>query len=241
MLLRLGLGLGVTVFTLASTWNNWDHLRQYGMGVAAIVIAAELFKLFCPIALIVHAGSRATFQWIATLTLWAIVVLFSFVNTFGNTLVRHAKVKEETTQIARETTRPEHVIMREMALLKQCPPLRKVRLEPVPPVKGKAQPDKRVPYEEPDLLCEQQRAADQLALTTELTETKRRQSIGREVAISGNTATDGYIMVANMFGVRAQRYEMDVWIVLLWTLLCEVGSAFGGLTIPMERKEKKAP
>lgn len=237
MLLRIGLGLGVTVFTVASAWNNWEHLKAYGLAIGLMIVAAEVFKLLCPVALIAHAENRSTFQWAATLAMWLVVVVFSFVNTFGNTLLRHAKVKESVAVEARNDTRPEHVIMRDMAALRQCPALQKTREEAIPArgPKGKAS-TKLVAYEVADSICEQQRAADQLALTAEMTESRRRMGIGRDVAVSQHTVTDGYILVAGMLNISVRRHEMDVLTVLLWTLLCEIGSAFGGLAIPRERK-----
>jgi hypothetical protein len=238
MLIRLGLGIGVAVFTAASAWNNWEHLKAYGLAIGLMIIAAEVFKLLCPIALIQHAENHATFQWCATLGMWLVVVVFSFVNTFGNTLLRHAKVKEGTAIEARDVTRPEHVIMREMAGLRQCPALQKEREEQQQiVVKGKPSTKQvKVRYEQADSICEQQRAADQLSLTAEMTESRRRQGIGRDVSVSQHTVTDGYILVAGMLNISVRRHEMDVLTVLLWTLLCEVGSAFGGLAIPIAKK-----
>lgn len=239
MLLRVGLGLGVMVFTVASAWNNWEHLKAYGLAIGLLIIAAEIFKLLCPVALIEHAENRSTFQWAATLSLWIVVVLFSFVNTFGNTLLQHAKIKEVQQTDARNVTRPEHVILREMSNLKQCPPLQRSRQLPREYTKqGKALPVKSEVFELPDTLCEQQRASDQLALTAEMTESKRRLGMGREASVGGHVATDGYILVAGMLNITVRRHEMDVLTVLLWTLLCEVGSAFGALAIPRTRKKQ---
>lgn len=243
MLLKLGLGAGVVVFTAASATLNYEHMRGYGMAAAAIVVAAEILKPLLPVALVQHADNRHGGAWVGTLALWLLIVFFSFVNSFGNTLIRHAKVKETQAVAARDTTRPEHVILREIASLKQCPALRKVREEVTTiPAKGKQparQQTKQIPYEERDTECEQARAASQLALTAEITESKRRESRNLDVVINQHTATDGYIQVANMFGFGPRRHEMDVWVVLLWVLLCELGSAFGGLAIPRDKKVKE--
>jgi hypothetical protein len=234
MLLRLGLGAGVIIFTVASATLNYEHMKGYGYAAAGIVIAAELLKPLLPIALVSHATARHTGAWVGTLCLWLLIVFFSFINSFGNTLVRHAKVKEGTAIASRDQTRPEHVILRELASLRPCNPNTEIREEQRTQGTGKQARvvTVKVPYQVPNTACEQQRAANQLALTSEMTESKRRESRNLDVIVSPHTVTDGYIAVANMFGFSLRRHETDILTVLLWVLLCEVGSAFGGLAIP---------
>jgi hypothetical protein len=240
MLLRLGLGAGVVVFTIASATLNYEHMKGYGLAAAGIVIAAELLKPLLPIALVSHATSKHVGAWCGTLALWLLIVFFSFVNSFGNTLVRHAKVKEGTAMAARDMTRPEHVVLRELAGLAACEPLTEYRDELQTTGKGKQQITKTIKsaFKVPNTACEQQRASNQLALTAEMTETKRRESRNLDVVVSPHTVTDGYIAVASMFGFNLRRHETDILTVLLWVLLCEIGSAFGGLAIPRGEKVK---
>jgi hypothetical protein len=236
MLLRLGLGAAVVTLTAASAWNNWQHMRSFGLGVAILVIAAEVAKPLLPVALIEHGKNRASLQWCGTLLLWCIIVAFSFVNTFGNALTRHAKDKARQGIVAASATRPEHVILRELASVKSCPDKEETRDE-VQPAKGKKKAIVlQVKVRVPDTECAQKVAADKLALTAELTESKRREANALDAPIDKNTVTDGYIELARMAGWEPQRYQIDTYTVLLWTLLAELGSALGGLCIPRSRE-----
>jgi hypothetical protein len=233
MMLRMGIIISVLVLTIASAWNNWEHMSAYGMGVAVLVIAAEMLKPLLPVALVHHGTNQHTTQWCGTLLLWCIIVAFSFVNTFSNAIQRHAIDTSKRGRIAASETRPEHVILKELAAVRTCPELEKFRDEK----QGKR--TVKVAYTVPDTDCQQTKAAEKLALTAELTKQKQREANGQDATIDKNTITDGQIALANIFGWNPRRYEVVMYTVLLWTLLAELGSALGGLCIPQSEGQRK--
>jgi hypothetical protein len=204
--------------------NNWQHMAHYGYGIAILVVAAEIAKLALPVAMLIHARRGDAAQWCVALLMWCIIVVFSFFNTFGNALTRHAMEKGRLESVAASVTRPEHLILKEISLLPACKPL----------VQWLANQKK----ETPDQACLDRNAAKKAALDSELKQTKARQESNIDVVIDKYTVEDGYMMLASRFGISLQRHEISVYLTLLWTLLAEVGSAFGGLAIPERRKDK---
>lgn len=241
MLLRVGLVLATIVSVVASAANNLQHMQRFGYAVVAIVIAGELFKVFIPIGLSAHAENRHSGAWMGGLVLWCVIVVFSVLNTFGNTLTQHARDKQKQGIAAASATRPEHIILGELAGLKACPDRDETR-EQIEPAKGNRRARVlRVQVKVPDTECAQAVAARKLALTAELTEQKERRNRGDDATIDKNTVTDGYLELFQALGWRLDRYKVDLYTALLWTLVAELGSCLGGLTVPAwERKKKVA-
>jgi hypothetical protein len=207
MILRLLLGLCVLTLTAASAYNNYQHMQHLGYGVLALVIGAELAKPLLPIALIAHARNEAIGQWLGTLCIWLVIVVFSFVNTFGNSVARLAIEKARQDKNVAGETRPEFVILRELANI-TC---------------KKKEQEK----------CQSKRNA----LNAELNMAKKTgETTSVEAAISGDVTTNGYIQLAALGGFQVSEEQVNVWTVLLWTLLAELGSALGGLCIPQRKK-----
>lgn len=228
MLLKLGIGAAVALLTAASGFNNWQHLENFGYAIATLVIAGEILKVLLPIAMLEHVKAASAWQWLGTVLVWSILVVFSFVNTFGNVTTKHAQEKARLHAEKVGEVRPEHVILRDMAGLPPCQNKIETRA-----VNGKA---KAVSYQVPNVACQQQRAAQRLALTAELTESKRRELKGMTAAIDGDTVATSQIRLASMFGFEMSKHGAETFMLLLWTLLAEIGSAFGGLCIPRTRQ-----
>jgi hypothetical protein len=233
MMLRMGIMLAVVVMTISSAWNNWEHMQSFGMAIAVLVIAAEMLKPLLPVALVHHGTNQHTTQWCGTLLLWCIIVAFSFVNTFSNTIQKQAMDVSKKGRVAASETRAEHVILRELASVRSCPELERTRDEK----QGKR--TIKVAYTIPDTDCQQTKAAEKLALTAELTKQKSREANGQDAVIDKHTVTDGQIALANVFGWNPRRHEVMMYTVLLWTLLAELGSALGGLCIPKTEEKQK--
>jgi hypothetical protein len=228
MMLRVGIGIAVAVLTVASAVNNWEHMSKFGMGVCILVVAAEMLKPLLPIALAEHSRDMNYGAWVGTLGLWCMIVLFSFVNTFSAALTRQATEIARQGTIKSSETRPEHIILRELASVRTCKPIR------VTIGKGK----RAEVVEKEDAACLQDAAAKKLALTAELTTHKARTAVGHDVAIDAHTVTDGQTTLANMLGWNPNRWHVQIWTVLLWVLVCELGSALGGLCIPRGARGK---
>jgi hypothetical protein len=205
MILRLLLGCCVLTLTAASAYNNYQHMQHLGIGVLALVIGAELAKPLLPIALIAHSNNGAIGQWLGTLLIWLVIVVFSFVNTFGNSVARLAIEKARQDKSVEGETRPQFIILREIAAI-TC---KKKEQE-----KCKAKRD---------------------ALEAELEKASKDADVSVEAAISGDVTTNGYIQLAALGGFTATEEQVNVYTVLLWTLLAELGSALGGLCIPRKR------
>jgi hypothetical protein len=206
MMLRLLLGCCVLTLTAASAYNNWQHMQHLGIGVLALVIGAELAKPLLPIALIAHSKNGAIGQWLGTLLIWLVIVVFSFVNTFGNSVARLAIEKARQDKSVEGETRPQFIILREIA---------EVTCKKREQEKCKAKRD---------------------ALEAELkVATNNSDGVSVEAAISGDVTTNGYIQLAALGGFTATEEQVNVYTVLLWTLLAELGSALGGLCIPRKR------
>jgi hypothetical protein len=239
MFLRIGISSAVGVFTLASAWNNWEHLRGYGPGVIAALLAAEIMKPMLPVAMLQHAENESPTKAAATALAWALIVAFSASNTFSNAYASHAIMTKKAGIINASETRPEHIILGDMAAILPCKDLDKQREEQTRDAKGRQRTIK-IAYKEADTDCQQTSAAKKLALTAELTTQKKRESLGQDATIGRDAVTDAQITVANMLGYAPKRFEMVVYVVLLWTALIEICSAFGGLCIPTKKaKETK--
>jgi hypothetical protein len=234
MFLRIGISIAVAVFTLASAWNNWEHLRGYGYGIIAALLAAEIMKPMLPVAMLHHVENESPTKAVATIMAWALIVVFSVNNTFSNTYASHATVAKKAGIINASETRPEHIILGDMAAILTCKDLDKQREEQTRDAKGRQRTIK-IAYKEADTDCQQTAAARKLALTAELTTQKERKTSGQDATLDRNAVTDAQITVANMLGYAPKRFEMVVYVALLMTALIEICSAFGGLCIPTKK------
>jgi hypothetical protein len=223
MLVRLALALGVIALAVASGANNLSHTKAYGWEIVILVGAAELLKLVLPLAMLVFAKSHQPARWIAALFMWALIVVFSAVNTFGNVITVHA-TKKANMQEARQnhTSRQEHVILRDISNVATCNAT----------VVGKGK--NRVTFP-PDEQCVENRKNKIAAFQSELQKAKETPVAGAKV--DAFAVEDGYVMTAALFGWYPNRNQIAIYMLLLWVALCEIGSALGGFCIPERKKQ----
>jgi hypothetical protein len=241
MLLRLGILASVVVLTLASALNNWSHMVKYGGEIATLVIAAELLKPLLPVALAQHSangGAGATARFVGTLTLWLIIVLFSAVNTFSNALTKQGARANQQHELAASVTRPEHLIRRDISTIPACRDVVKADQVLKTDKKGGGK-IVTVRTTVADTACEVERSAKIQALESELATRKEREKAQENFATDKDAVPDGLIHLASLVGWRIQRHEVSIYTVLLWTLLAELGSALGGLCVPVASDKRK--
>lgn len=228
MLLQFGLTLAAVIFTGASAYLNYQHMKHFGMGVAALVFGAELLKLCLPVAAQQHVKNRSFMGVIACVIIWFLAVTFSAVNTLGNTLTSHAREKARLGVQQASVTRPEHVVKRDIAAVPLCAQLDDKRKEWKTNSKGlRYEADVTVKVD--DTKCLEARKRTIEAFESEITAQQKREETGQEVAIDKYTVEDGYMTLADTFGINVKRQNISLYLTLWWTLLCEVGSAFIGL------------
>lgn len=211
MLARIAIASAVLVLASASAYANVLYVQGMGASILGLVLGAEIFKFLAPWALVRHAETRRGAAWLATFGLWLIVVAFSFVNTFGNALTRHATEQARIEHLRETQTRAEHVILKEIANIPAC-------------TKSKRGPSAG---------CAETHQAQKRALEAELRATAKRGS-NTGVVAKGDPVRDGVLALASAVGVEIPREKVFVLITLIWTLLAELGSAIGILAIPRD-------
>jgi hypothetical protein len=234
--------LSVVILAGASGWNNLQHVYQYGLGVVLIVIGAELFKVLAlPMAAQNWADDRP-WQCVAAVIVWLGVFVFSLVNTFGNTLTRRAELVEHIKAEQAEASRPLAVIMRDITSYAStdCTPQTEQRKsKKTNQETGKRQivweiVNKPLPSD-----CVKIAALrDELALAEKQQTEKALNTNDRlNRYAKGDAVADGLITLSGIFQVyvSSPMKTIPVYIVLLWTLMAEVGSALGALAIPAKR------
>lgn len=216
MLLRLVVAAGVLTLAASSAYANYLHVAPLGATIVGLVIGAEVFKFAAPIAMAEHSRQHASVAFLATLVVWLLVVAFSFANTFGNALMRHAVEQAKLERAQASATRAEHVILRDIAAVPACKPATKSRAEVCPPT----------------------RAPRLAALEAELRTARARTGSREEVAghIQGDPIREGMTALAAFAGYELPKEKVFLLVTLIWTLLAEVGSAIGGLAIPRKGK-----
>lgn len=202
MILRLVVAAGVLTLAASSAYANFLHVQALGISIIGLVIGAEIFKFAAPIAMARHAEDSRTPAWLATFVIWLLVVAFSFTNTFGNALARHAKEQARIEHARDSATRPEHVVLRDIAAIR-CK-------------KGG---------------CTDKQVNERKALDAELKATRARPQTG-EVQARGDPIREGFVTIAGVLGIELAPERVFVFVTLIWTLLAEIGSALGGLAIP---------
>lgn len=215
MLLRLVIAAGVLTLAASSAYANYLHVAPLGATIVGLVIGAEIFKFAAPIAMAEHSRQHASVAFVATLVVWLLVVAFSFANTFGNALMRHAVEQAKLERAQASATRAEHVILKDIAALPSCKPATKQRQE----------------------TCPAGRKEKLAALEGELKAARQRTG-KEEVAghIQGDPIREGMTALAAFAGIELPRERVFILVTLIWTLLAEVGSAIGGLAIPRKVK-----
>jgi hypothetical protein len=215
MLLRLSVVAGVLTLAASSAYANYVHVQPLGLTIVGLVIGAEIFKFAAPIAMAEHSRQHATIAFLATLVVWLLVVAFSFANTFGNALMRHAVEQAKLERAKASATRPEHVILKDIAALPTCKAATKQRAASCPP--GRAE----------------KLAALEGELKAARTRTTREEVAGH---IQGDPIREGMTALAGFAGIELPPDRVFIIVTLIWTLLAEVGSALGGLAIPRRAK-----
>jgi hypothetical protein len=153
----------------------------------------------------------------ATLGVWLLVVVFSFINTFGNALMRHATEQASLDMQRDNATRPEHVLLKEIASIPAC--------------------KKRADSE-----CQDRNVTRKKALQAEIVASRKNATKDQKPVALGDPIRDGLMQLAGMLGIELQHARVFVVVTLIWTLLAEVGSSLGALAIPMsQRKQKVQP
>lgn len=215
MLLRLAVAAGVLTLAASSAYANYLHVQPLGLTIVGLVIGAEIFKFAAPIAMVEHSKQHHAVAFLATLTVWLLVVAFSFANTFGNALMRHAVEQAKLERAKASATRPEHVILKDIAAIPGCKPATKSRGE----------------------VCPQGRKEKLQAFEAELKAARLRTG-KEEVAghIQGDPIREGMTALAGFAGIELPQERVFVIVTLIWTLLAEIGSAIGGLAIPRRVK-----
>lgn len=212
-------------------------MEKFGLAIAVMVVAGEILKLVLPIFAVEHYENKYASGFLAALVMWFLVVSFSFVNTFGNSVAKHAYETSRQGALAASVTRPEHIIRKEIGDLALCAKLNKTRQVTLTSKRGVPYSSSET-YQEDDKACEDKRAKQITALEAEIAEHSKRLDKGDDVAIGKYVVTDAYMSLADMFGFKnVKRNTIELWTTLLWTLLAEVGSAFGGLVFPRAKKE----
>lgn len=228
MLLRIGIGLGVTLLAFSSMLANYQHVQGYGWSIIGLVIAGECLKPLLPLAMREHARQEAFLPMAATFLVWLMIVTFSWVNTFGNSLMRHAMEQAKVEAARAGEVRPEHVILKDIAALPPC----KAEWQ------GKGRNAKRIEH------CPDGRAERLAALQGEIRKSRELEKsaklhggdIPKATAHVDDTAIrDGLIAMVSFFGVKMPREMVFVYVTLLWTALAEIGSALGAVAIPRKK------
>lgn len=215
MLLRLVVAAGVLTLAASSAYANYLHVAPLGATIVGLVIGAELLKLGLPVAMLHHCDKGHTLSFLVSLVVWVGVVVFSFANTFGNALMRHAVEQAKLERAQASATRAEHVILRDIAAIPACKPATKSRAEVCPPTRA------------PRL------AALEAELKTARSRTGREEVAGH---IQGDPIREGMTALAAFAGYELPKEKVFLLVTLIWTLLAEVGSAIGGLAIPRKVK-----
>lgn len=215
MILRLTVATGVLALAASSAYANFVHVQPLGLSIIGLVIGAELFKFAAPLAMADHLRKHNSAAFLATLVVWMLVVAFSFANTFGNALMRHAIEQAKLERVQASATRPEHVILRDIAALPACK------------LATKKAPER----------CPQGRRERLEALTAEVKLARART--GKEAIAShvkGDPIREGVTALAAFVGFELPRESVFVLVTLIWTLLAEIGSAIGILAIPRRQQ-----
>lgn len=210
MLTRVILTLGVLVLAMSSALANYMHVQNLGTAIVGLVVGAELIKFAALGAMYVNAHDDNWLGGFAALALWLIACLFSFTNTFGNSLARHAEEQARIDRDRESGTRAEHVIRQEIAGLPMCG-------------KGK----KRA-------ICEDAKPRLE-ALQSEIAASRKNGSDTKGEAatyVKGDPVREGMGELAKIVGIELPRHRIYLWVTLLWTLLAEIGSAIGVIAIP---------
>lgn len=185
-----------------------------GATIIGLVMGAEIFKFAAPLAMANHVENSQTTRFVSTLGVWLLVVVFSFTNTFGNALMRHATEQASLDMQRDSATRPEHVILKEIAAIPAC--------------------NKRTGKN-----CDESFAARKKALQAEIAATRKNANKPQQAVAKGDPIRDGMIQLAGMMGFELPHAKVFVLVTLIWTLLAEVGSSLGALAIPMGKREKE--
>lgn len=198
---------GVLVLTGASAYANYIHVSSHGASIIGLVIGAEIIKFGAPLAMAEHAERGHGTRFVMTLVLWAFVVVFSFTNTFGNALKKHSIEQARIETEKANSTRPEHVVLKEIAQLPAC---------------GKRG-------------CTKQQVDKRTALEAEVKLARKNGT--HTAVVKDDAIRDGFVMLAASAGHEMNPDRVFVTISLIWTLLAEIGSALGGLAIPAIRRK----
>jgi hypothetical protein len=205
MLIRLGITLAVLCLALASGYGNYQHVESLGIAVIGVIIGGEALKIFLPIAMTQHHDNGHIAKLIASFIIWIVVVVTSFVNTFGNALTRQAQQDMIATQKQAAIYRPVSVIMADIRKL-EC---------------GK----------------KEKKCNNRLQLLNEELELSRANPAPKIEANSDQTKAGLQLISASIFATPIAKENTIIYVALLWTLLAELGSAFGGLAIPIKREK----
>lgn len=205
MLVTIGISLSVAALCISSAYGNYTYVANLGPAIIGLVIGAEIFKFIAPIAMQQHVKNWSPIQFVATLALWLLVVVFSFVNTFGNALSKHAIEQVRAEQASQQLVRPEHLILKDMA----APKCRKKSAAGT---------------------CINE--AQLISLRAELKQAQSSKSQGAIVQVGFEPIREGMTTLAQFADIELPKEQVYIFVTLIWTLLAEVGSAIGGLAIP---------
>jgi hypothetical protein len=213
MLLRLSAVLAVAILAVASGYANYLHVAAMGGSAILLVVGGELLKLILLPVAYSHFTESRPIPFLISIGIWLVVVAFSFANTFGNALMRNALEQGRIERAAESKTRPVLTIRREMAELPPCNAKKKAARE----------------------LCIDARTdkLETLKIELELAE-KRTDRENRESYLNGDPVKKGIVKLADMAGIVVREDQTFILVAILWTLLAEIGSAFGGLIIPIK-------
>jgi hypothetical protein len=205
MIAAIGVGAGVAMLCISSAYGNYTYVANLGPSIIGLVIGAELFKFVAPIAMQRHARNNAAIQFIATLVLWLLVVAFSFINTFGNALSKHANEQLRVEHTQQSIVRPEHLILKDMAQ-PQC---------------NKKRKDNCV------------NDAIIISLRSELKTAQSERGVIALAGFE--PIREGMTTLATFVNIDLPKEQVYIFVTLIWTLLAEVGSAIGALAIPKRK------
>lgn len=236
--------LSVLCLAGASAYNNVQHVYRLGAGIILIVVGAELFKV---IALPIAANywdEEKPFKCGITVFTWLGILVFSLVNTFGNTLTRRAELIASIEHNQANASRPIATIIREIADLPptDCTPQTEQRKSKVGSGKERKTVWEIVNKPLP-ATCAKRDALNVELSHAQMQAAKQAASNSQVMTdyAKGDAVKDGLVTLAGVFQVYIPRPDatIPVYIVLLWTLMAEIGSAFAALAVPARREHTK--
>lgn len=236
---RIVVGLAALTLAIASGWGNYLYVANSGGAIVLAVLAAEMLKFSLPLAIRMHWEQARGVSLFGGVLLWIMVIVFSTLNTFGNAVTRREEAKQQVKNELSQQFRPVAEIAKQIARLPPMDCEQRTQIQFVfdrnPETGKKRKTTKEVKLPIPGICSSRASLQQELDLARKAEERANASTV--KVLLSHNPMEDGISMIAAILGYAIPSYVLPFVPVLVWVLFMELGSAIGGLAIPLPRKK----